>query len=179
VTPTGPICQSTRTNLSALRLGDHVIGTLPGEVSVLIADKVRATSPVAAANTIVVGYAQGHVGYLMAPEDWALGGYEPSVTFWGPLEAEYLAEQLADLMPAVMTPAREDGTTGGRDRLATARATDDLPIDDPAPGPARWRRPRPASSGCARARRRPGSRRRRCRACPASPPSCGTAMTRW
>ncbi|MBP6840126.1 MAG: hypothetical protein KA190_22705 [Kofleriaceae bacterium] len=133
VTPTGPICQSTRTNLSALRLGDHVIGTLPGEVSVLIADKVRATSPVAAANTIVVGYAQGHVGYLMAPEDWALGGYEPSVTFWGPLEAEYLAEQLADLMPAVMTPAREDGTTGGRDRLATARATDDLPIDDPAP----------------------------------------------
>jgi hypothetical protein len=62
-----------------------------------------------------------------------LGGYEPSVTFWGPLEAEYLGEQLEKLMPLAMMPTRQDGTAAGTDRLAIATPTDNIPIDDPAP----------------------------------------------
>jgi len=130
---THPICQTTRTNISALRIGDYVIGTLPGEVSVLIADQVRAHSPVADDHTIVVGYAQGHVGYILEPEDWVLGGYEPSVSFNGPLEGEHLVEKLTELMPLAMTPEREDGTIGGTTRLAAARAQDTFEIDRPAP----------------------------------------------
>lgn len=133
VDETHPVCESTRTTISALRLGDYVIGTLPGEVSVLLADLVREKSPVGADHTIVVGYAQGHVGYMLRPEDWVLGGYEASVTFWGPLEAEYLAERLLDLLPLAMTPAREDGTTAGTTRVATATITDQLDKDEPAP----------------------------------------------
>jgi neutral ceramidase len=133
-TETRPLCQTTRTTISALRLGEYVIGSLPGEVSVMIADLVREKSPVAADRTIVVGYAQGHVGYLLRPEDWVLGGYEPSVTFWGPLEGEYLVERLADLMPLATSVEREDGAAGGSDRLATAIAVDSFEIDDPAPG---------------------------------------------
>ncbi|MBX3156023.1 MAG: hypothetical protein KF773_08485 [Deltaproteobacteria bacterium] len=130
-----PVCETTRTTVSALRLGEYLIGTLPGEVTILLADLVREKSPVAPNKTIVVGYAQGHVGYLLRPEDWVLGGYEPSVTFWGPLEAEYLAERLLDLMPLALTPAREDGTAGGTNRVATAVGDDrDLAIDDPAMG---------------------------------------------
>jgi neutral ceramidase len=128
-----PVCSTTRSTISAIRIGDHVLGSLPGEVSVLLADLARTNSPVDETHTIVVGYAQGHVGYMLRPEDWVLGGYEPSVTFWGPLEAEYLEEQLVKLWPLAMTPAREDGASGGTDKLATARATDNLPIDDPAP----------------------------------------------
>jgi neutral ceramidase len=130
---TSPVCESTRTTISALRLGDYVVGTMPGEVSVLLADLLRSKSPVAADHTIVVGYAQGHVGYLLRPEDWIRGGYEPSVTFWGPLEAEYLAERLIELWPLALTPAREDGTTAGTTKVATAKMTDGLTIDDPAP----------------------------------------------
>ena len=133
VTANRPICQMTRTTLSSLRIGDYVIGTMPGELSVLVADLIRETSPVDAEHTVVVGYAQGHVGYLLRPEDWVLSGYEPSITFWGPLEAEYLAERLAELMPLAMTPDREDGAAGGTDRVATPEVTDDFPIDDPAP----------------------------------------------
>jgi neutral ceramidase len=133
VTPTRPICQTTRTTVSALRLGDHLLGTLPGEVTVLIADLVRSRSPVDPARTIVVGYAQGHVGYVLTPEDWVLGGYEPSITFWGPLEGEYLVERLAELMPLATTPAREDGAAGGTTRVATPQVDDGFPIDDPAP----------------------------------------------
>jgi neutral ceramidase len=129
---THPVCETTRTTISVLRIGDYVIGTLPGEVSVMLADLVRQKSP-AGENTIVVGYAQGHVGYMLRPEDWVLGGYEPSVTFWGPLEAEYLAERLLDLLPAAMTPEREDGSTDSATRLATATIVDNFEIDDPAP----------------------------------------------
>jgi neutral ceramidase len=127
-----PVCESTRTTISALRIGDYVLGTLPGEVSILIADLVREKSPLGQ-KTIVVGYAQGHVGYMLRPEDWMLGGYEPSVTFWGPLEAEYIVERLLDLLPVAMTPAREDTASSGATRVATATAVDQLAIDDPAP----------------------------------------------
>lgn len=128
-----PVCEMTRTTISALRLGDHVLGTMPGELSVLLADHLRATSPVGADKTILVGYAQGHVGYMLRPEDWVLGGYEPSVTFWGPLEAEYLGEQLIKLIPDAMASTRSDGTTAGTNRVAVATITDDLDIDNPAP----------------------------------------------
>ncbi len=128
-----PICSMTRSTISAVRLGDYLIGTLPGEVSVLLADLARSNSPVDQDHTMVVGYAQGHVGYLLRPEDWVLGGYEPSVTFWGPLEAEYLEERLVEMWPMAMLPTRSDAAAGGLDKVATAHATDDFPSDNPAP----------------------------------------------
>lgn len=130
---TQPICQSTRTNVSALRLGDYLVSTLPGEVTVMAADLIRDMSPVAPERTIVVGYAQGHIGYLLRPEDWLRGGYEPSIGFWGPLEAEYVIERAAELLPLAITPARDDGTQGGVDRVSTLRVEDGLETDDPAP----------------------------------------------
>ena len=130
---THPVCETTRTTISALRLGDYVIGTMPGELTVLLANYLREHSPVAPDKTILLGYAQGHVGYMLTPEDWLEGGYEPSVTFWGPLEAEHIAEQLVKLMPLAMTPMREDATSASATRLAVATMTDDFPIDNPAP----------------------------------------------
>lgn len=153
---THPVCQSARTVVSALRLGDYVLGTLPGEPTVMIADLVREQSPVAADHTIVVGYAQGHVGYLLRPEDWLRGGYEPTVSFWGPLEAEYIAEQLAALWPLVMSERRENAARGGAPRLAQPARGDEFPADVPAPMagsvpqvvPAEvWLRSGPATSG--------------------------------
>lgn len=131
VDETHPVCESTRTTVSALRIGDHVIGTLPGEVSVMIADLVREKSPLPT-KTIVVGYAQGHVGYMLRPEDWVLGGYEPSVTFWGPLEAEHITEKMLELFPLAMTAIREDGTSDGTTRVATPTVVDNLDKDEPA-----------------------------------------------
>ncbi len=127
-----PVCETTRTTISALRIGEHVLATLPGEVTILLADLVREKSPLGQ-KTIVVGYAQGHVGYMLRPEDWVLGGYEPSVTFWGPLEAESIAERLLELIPLAMTPIREDGAAGGTTRVAVPEMVDNLPVDRPAP----------------------------------------------
>jgi len=131
--PDKPACSTTRTTLSALRLGSYLVASMPGELSVLLADKVRATSPVDAAHTIAIGYSQGHVGYMLTPEDWLTGGYEPSVTFWGPLESEYLAERLSELMPLATGTTRGDGAQAGTDRIVPPPITDSLPVDDPAP----------------------------------------------
>lgn len=128
-----PACQTTRTTISALRLGDYLVGTIPGELSVLLADKVREASPVDAMHTIAVGYSQGHIGYCMTPEDWLQGGYEPSVTFGGPLEAEHVAEKLAALMPDAMLATRPDAAAGGANRVIIPVPEDDLPQDNPAP----------------------------------------------
>lgn len=128
-----PVCEETRTTISALRINDYLIGSLPGELTVLLADYLRSKSPVAADHTILLGYAQGHVGYMLTPEDWLLGGYEPSVTFWGPLAAEYIADQLLALMPLALTSTREDGTAGGTNRVAVPTVDDGLAVDNPAP----------------------------------------------
>ncbi len=126
-----PVCEMTRTTVSALRLGDHLIGTLPGEVTKLIAELARQRSP-RPDKTIVVGYAQGHVGYMLRPEDWVLGGYESTVTFWGPLEAEMITEKMTGLLPLATTSEREDGAAGGTTRVASARITETLTLDEPA-----------------------------------------------
>lgn len=132
VDETHPVCETTRTTLSALRIGDYVLGTMPGELTVILAEYIRRHSPVGPDKTIVVGYAQGHVGYLLSPEDWLLGGYESSITFWGPLEGEYLANRLLDLLPLAVTPIREDGAMGGATKVQTSTMTDDFEIDMPA-----------------------------------------------
>lgn len=133
VDETHPVCESTRTTISALRIGDYLIGTMPGELTVMLKQYLIDHSPVPADHTILLGYSQGHVGYMLRPEDWLMGGYEPSVTFWGPLEAEYIAERLLELMPLAMTPMREDAAAASATKVATAKMVDDFEIDDPAP----------------------------------------------
>jgi neutral ceramidase len=129
---THPVCESTRTTVSALRLGDFVLGTVPGELTIMLADTIRKNSPVAEDKTIVLGYAQGHTGYCMTAEDWLSGGYEPSINTWGPLGGEYTGERLSELMALAVTPEREDGSAGGANRVATRVVVDDLPLDEPA-----------------------------------------------
>ncbi|MBT8494644.1 MAG: neutral/alkaline non-lysosomal ceramidase N-terminal domain-containing protein [Deltaproteobacteria bacterium] len=130
---TQPICQSTRTLVSAIRVGDYVIGTVPGELTVMLAERIRTQSPVAPENTIVLGYSQGFTGYSLTPEDWVAGGFEASTNFWGPLEGEYLAERALELMDLAVTSEREDGAADGVDRISTPEVVDDVPLDDPAP----------------------------------------------
>ncbi len=125
-----PLCETTRATLSALRINDWMIGTLPGEPVTMLRDHLQELSPMPADHTIVVGYAQDHGGYLLRPEDWLSGGYEPSISFWGPLEGEYLAEQTAAVMALAVTPEREDATIGGVPHAAVPRVSDNIPLDD-------------------------------------------------
>ncbi|MCB9612632.1 MAG: neutral/alkaline non-lysosomal ceramidase N-terminal domain-containing protein [Sandaracinus sp.] len=133
-----PSCATTRTVVSALRIGlgdeDFVFVALPGEVNTTIADLVRAGSPLPYGQTVVLGYAQGHVGYLLTVEDWLAKGYEPSINVWGPLEGERIAEQALEVARLAVTDEREDGEVGGSDRYVPRELDDsDVPPPDPAP----------------------------------------------
>lgn len=149
--PVQPTCEITRTTLSALRLGglpvlrrkpgampmdppvdappvndSLLLVTLPGEPVSMLAATLAQRSPAGADRTFVVGYAQGHIGYLLGVENWLLGGYEPSINIYGPLEGEWLMERSLDLAKLAMSPERDDAEapgpaspSGGRfDRLA-------------------------------------------------------------
>lgn len=130
-----PICATTRTAVSAIRLGQNLLLALPGEPLTLYADRLRQLSPAPPERTIVVGYSQGHIGYLLTAEDWLQAGYEPSINFWGPLEGEAIAEQAIRLAGLALTPQREDGAAGGVPRWVTPPATDDRAVPPPDPAP--------------------------------------------
>lgn len=134
--PALPTCETTRTTLSALRLSSIPLlvrnssgsgsptedkldtetilwATLPGEPVSRLADLLRQRSPVGPDRTFVMGYSQGHVGYLLDVENWLQGGYEASINIFGPLEGEWLMERSLDLLKLAATPEREDAEVGG------------------------------------------------------------------
>jgi neutral ceramidase len=124
------LCGTTRTTVTALRLGEWFLATLPGEPLTLLGDRLRRLGP-NAARTIVVGYAQGHIGYVLTAEDWLSAGYEPAINVWGPLEGEAVMEQSAALLRLAASPTREDpraGVTRWVPRLPAA-----LPAPDASP----------------------------------------------
>jgi len=125
-----PLCETTTTTVSALRIGEWMVATLPGEPVTLLRDHVQQLSPFDPERTIVVGYAQDHGGYLLRPEDWLAGGYEPSISFWGPLEGEYIAEQVAAVMELAATSERENATEGGTGHPVVPMDPFPIPLDD-------------------------------------------------
>ena len=121
-----PACGTTTTLLQSFRIGDWVFAAFPGEVTTLYADLVRSYSPRPAEDTVLLGYSHGEIGYLLTVEDWLLGGYEPTINVWGPLQGEYLAERMRPLMELAASDSREDAAAEG----VPLWVTPDIPDDD-------------------------------------------------
>lgn len=108
-----PLIESRRAQVSASRVGplaireadgstsqdDVLFGFFPGEPTALYTEQFRrrAQAELGYDHAIPIGYAQDHEGYLLVPEDWLKGGYEPNINIWGPLQAEYLMEGVFDI----------------------------------------------------------------------------------
>lgn len=105
-----PLPESLRAKTTATRIGplpirtaadtlvedDVLMGFFPGETTATYTEQFRrrALSELGMRHTIPIGYAQDHQGYLLIPEDWLLGGYEPNINIWGPLQGEHIMEGL-------------------------------------------------------------------------------------
>lgn len=132
--PGMPICSNTRTTVAAWRLGDYMFAVAPGEPVTQWRDEVVLRSPFPVERTFVIGFALGHNGYILTPEDWLQGGFEPTINSWGPLEGEYLGERIVELMRLAATDMREDAASGGADRVVAPTFTDTgVPDPDRAP----------------------------------------------
>jgi hypothetical protein len=68
--------------LVALRLGGLRLLASPFELGVEVAAAIRARSP-GAGPLLIAAHANDWLGYLLMPEDWDRGGYEPCLAYHG------------------------------------------------------------------------------------------------
>ena len=81
---------------TAVRIGDLMWTSFPGEMFNQIGKSVKAASP--APYAYLIGYTNGYIGYFPERKSYAEGGYEVAVTHLDPTaEAVYL-HAIADLM---------------------------------------------------------------------------------
>jgi neutral ceramidase len=87
------------TDIFAAELGPLTLVTVPGEPVSEIGRLIRAGAKQAGLGEVLVyGYAQDHNGYILMPDDWLRGGYEPTISYWGWKFAPYLVEQEIDML---------------------------------------------------------------------------------
>jgi neutral ceramidase len=89
----------------AVRVGDGVIVTLPGEPTAEVGARVRtAVSAAAGVGRIVVsGLANEFIQYLTTPEEYDRQHYEGGSTLYGPLSSNLLRGELVELSRRLMS----------------------------------------------------------------------------
>lgn len=103
-----PLPESLKAGTTATRIGplatlnvdgevvqeDLFAGFFPAEPTAMYSEqwRRRVRAELGYDMPLIVGYAQDHEGYFLIPEDWLVGGYEPNINIWGPLQAEHVME---------------------------------------------------------------------------------------
>lgn len=84
--------------------GPALFGFFPGEPVSMYAEqwRRRTKAELGYDNSVLFGYAMDHEGYLLIPEDWLRGGYEPDISFRGPLSGEYIMESVMAYVDEVL-----------------------------------------------------------------------------
>ena len=94
--------------VAVLRLGNRVIGVLPGEVTTTAGRRMReqmlaaaraAGLPVSAG--LILGHANGYLGYVATAEEYTAQYYEGGSTLYGPGEATMFGRVLARVAASV------------------------------------------------------------------------------
>ncbi len=93
----------SQTTVVALQLENVLFGTLPGEPTTKIGERVKALSDglEGVEHRLVVGYAQDHYGYILEEPDYLRLGYEPTVSPWGYRFGDFILGQLGEAMKAL------------------------------------------------------------------------------
>jgi neutral ceramidase len=90
--------------LTVLRIGNRLIGTIPGEVTTTAGSRMQAgmraaarEAGVAVDTAMILGLANGYINYVTTAEEYAAQYYEGGSTLYGPGEAAMLGRTLAEL----------------------------------------------------------------------------------
>jgi len=87
--------------LMALKIGPYLLLTMPGEP--LVEYGVKLEKAIAdRAIPIIVGYANGNIGYIPTAADFAVGGYEPTQSKLAPEAEVAILDQLGKLADQVV-----------------------------------------------------------------------------
>jgi neutral ceramidase len=125
--------------LAVVRFGDRLIVTVPGEMTVEMARRVRASVLQAAAGSgvhrvVISGLANEYLSYFTTPEEYSRQHYEGGSTLYGRTSSVVLQESLADLaarlaqgraapVPYAYDPTNGVADTSGPFPLGAGRAT--------------------------------------------------------
>lgn len=104
--------QFMQSRVTAARIGDLFIATLPGEPLSMLANELenKARGIPGIRDVTTFGYAQDHQLYLSTDEEWWQGGYEAFMNIWGPRFGRFLNEKALFLLEELITPEREDNS---------------------------------------------------------------------
>ena len=81
---------------TAVRIGDLMWVTFPGEMFHSIGKRVKAACPARYAH--LMGYTNGYIGYLPEQQAYAEGGYEPAVSHLAPVSERIYLREVAELL---------------------------------------------------------------------------------
>ena len=85
--------------VQVIQVGDVLFGTIPGEIFVEYALELRSRVKQDAGHAFcLVGYANGHLGYIVTPRAVETGGYEASVTRLDGQAGRTMTESLIELV---------------------------------------------------------------------------------
>ena len=87
--------------LMAMKIGPYLLLTMPGEPMVEYGLKLEK-SIADRATPIVVGYANGHVGYIATTDAYRVGGYEPNTSKLAPEAEPIILTELSRLADRVV-----------------------------------------------------------------------------
>jgi hypothetical protein len=125
--------------LMVLRIGDRAIGSIPGEMTVGMGERVRdamlaAAAPSGVKQTVLSGLANEFLQYFVTPEEYDRQHYEGGSQLYGRLAANLLKVQLADLARRLASgePAPEPYPADPRNGVSP-----DAPPFEPGAGEAR------------------------------------------
>jgi len=113
-------------------------GFFPGETTQMFTEQYtrRAEAELGLSQVFLTGYSQDHEGYLMIPEDWLVGGYEPNINIWGPLQGEHIMEGNLDMFRSHLMTARLEPQDPHDQFPDTAYEIRELPENAPEATPA-------------------------------------------
>lgn len=80
--------------LGVLRVGGLLAIAIPGEMTASLGVAVkRALREAGAENPVIAGLGNEWISYMLAPDEYGLGGYEPGVSFYGDQLGKTVAQQ--------------------------------------------------------------------------------------
>jgi hypothetical protein len=108
--PTLPLPVARKSVLGLLQINGVRMFCFPGEPCVELGLELKRRFP----GSWVLGLANDHLGYFLTEEEYAKGGYERSVSFYGPKMGPWLLERFTELGERGHAQDRPGQSEGGR-----------------------------------------------------------------
>ena len=109
--------------ITVLRMGDRLVATIPGEMTVAMAQRVRtavlqAAAPLAVQRVVIDGLTNEYMQYFTTPQEYEEQHYEGGSTLWGEYQSYAVLDGLVRLTTALAggtaapSPVNDDARNG-------------------------------------------------------------------